>query len=211
MRTFWILLALGLAACSPPDFCSDPALTGQSCLTVEVEGQLDPGVSHVDSLQVDVHFYLPNNSAPANDFLDRVTIANTADGGAASGLPVAFPIVLPVGADPSGFIYNSVTVLARFEGVDVGLGHASFRFPGHAHSGMKVSLAPAHSPSHPNDCFDGMEDNGETDVDCGGPDCPACTLGQKCSSQSDCAGTCTAVGCGLVCSGYPEVCGGGSS
>lgn len=35
-------------------------------------------------------------------------------------------------------------------------------------------------------CMDGMKDNQETDVDCGGGTCDACGLGKNCSQDSDC-------------------------
>ncbi|HTQ04098.1 MAG TPA: hypothetical protein VMI54_09580 [Polyangiaceae bacterium] len=52
-------------------------------------------------------------------------------------------------------------------------------------------------------CSNGVldADTGETDVDCGGPDCHGCTLGGQCNVQSDCsegqclAGYCQTPGC----------------
>jgi hypothetical protein len=42
----------------------------------------------------------------------------------------------------------------------------------------------------PATCLNGMQDGGETDVDCGGP-CPTCTNGLKCLANSDCtSGAC---------------------
>jgi hypothetical protein len=38
----------------------------------------------------------------------------------------------------------------------------------------------------PNQCHDGIQDGGETDVDCGGP-CSGCAVGQKCEVDGDCA------------------------
>jgi hypothetical protein len=35
-------------------------------------------------------------------------------------------------------------------------------------------------------CNDGEQNQGETDVDCGGPNCPPCEAGQACSMDSDC-------------------------
>ena len=36
-------------------------------------------------------------------------------------------------------------------------------------------------------CNDGIQNQGETDVDCGGPNCPGmCNPGQNCSGSSDC-------------------------
>jgi hypothetical protein len=50
-------------------------------------------------------------------------------------------------------------------------------------------------------CSDGVKNQDETDVDCGGAHCPACVGGQHCNTMSDCdsldcnAGTCTAATC----------------
>ncbi len=45
-------------------------------------------------------------------------------------------------------------------------------------------------------CMDKLVDGAETDVDCGGMDCPKCATGKKCAVGSDCAsGACT----GMVC------------
>jgi hypothetical protein len=36
-------------------------------------------------------------------------------------------------------------------------------------------------------CSDGMQNQGETDIDCGGPNCPgACGIGQSCTINGDC-------------------------
>jgi len=39
-------------------------------------------------------------------------------------------------------------------------------------------------------CTDKVKNGNETDIDCGGPTCPACPLGKKCVKQDDCAGIC---------------------
>jgi hypothetical protein len=45
-------------------------------------------------------------------------------------------------------------------------------------------------------CVDGLENNTETDVDCGGPDCPACDDELKCDLATDCASqVCTDQAC----------------
>ena len=36
-------------------------------------------------------------------------------------------------------------------------------------------------------CADGIKNGGETDVDCGGPDCPPCVTGKNCLQDNDCA------------------------
>jgi hypothetical protein len=45
-------------------------------------------------------------------------------------------------------------------------------------------------------CSDGTKDGAETDVDCGGPSCPRCADGKKCSVTTDCtAGNCASGVC----------------
>jgi len=60
----------------------------------------------------------------------------------------------------------------------------------------------------PDPCGDGLQNGGETDVDCGGPDCDPCGEGQSCTIDSDCAGgTCCSGACcaaGLSC--FEEAC-----
>ena len=47
-------------------------------------------------------------------------------------------------------------------------------------------------------CADGLRNGSETDIDCGGSDCPKCVIGKACHADQDCAyGTCT----GGVCQG----------
>ena len=50
-------------------------------------------------------------------------------------------------------------------------------------------------------CEDGVQNGGETDVDCGGPECAVCEEGEACEANEDCAsgaceeGTCRAASC----------------
>ncbi|MFB6263489.1 MAG: fibrinogen-like YCDxxxxGGGW domain-containing protein, partial [Bradymonadaceae bacterium] len=47
-------------------------------------------------------------------------------------------------------------------------------------------------------CNDGQTNGNETDVDCGGPDCPACKVAKTCSSDADCrSGICNGSTCGV--------------
>jgi hypothetical protein len=51
-------------------------------------------------------------------------------------------------------------------------------------------VCPTGCPSQPPSCTDMIANNGETDVDCGGtqtPACPRCALGKKCVVDGDCA------------------------
>jgi hypothetical protein len=36
-------------------------------------------------------------------------------------------------------------------------------------------------------CEDGIQNGGEADVDCGGPECPRCAVGRTCRTRDDCA------------------------
>jgi hypothetical protein len=58
-------------------------------------------------------------------------------------------------------------------------------------------------------CSDGIKNGAETDVDCGGPDCPPCATGKACQSASDCAsGMCSGGVCVVkTCADYPGQCG----
>jgi hypothetical protein len=51
----------------------------------------------------------------------------------------------------------------------------------------------AHAPAS---CSNSVSDPGETDVDCGGPNCPQCAAGKNCSVASDClSGVCSSGVC----------------
>jgi hypothetical protein len=39
----------------------------------------------------------------------------------------------------------------------------------------------------PSSCMNGVKDGDETDVDCGGGECPPCDVGKKCRQNTDCA------------------------
>lgn len=59
--------------------------------------------------------------------------------------------------------------------------------------GHKLILKDGVGSACPDDCTDGVQNGTETDIDCGGPTCAACTPGQGCSGPSDCTS--------LVCTG----------
>jgi hypothetical protein len=63
---------------------------------------------------------------------------------------------------------------------------------------VDVSVPPPPPPPAPT-CIDGLKNGNETDVDCGGRDCPACAVDASCKVMSDCVsqacnylGTCVA-------------------
>jgi hypothetical protein len=61
---------------------------------------------------------------------------------------------------------------------------------GHGTGGELQADLGAPSPDltihFPGNCSDGKKDDQETDVDCGGPDCPPCTDDRRCATASDC-------------------------
>ena len=54
----------------------------------------------------------------------------------------------------------------------------------HRHKKHKHKKKPG--PPGPT-CTDGIKNGSETDVDCGGPDCPPCPTGRLCADNTDCA------------------------
>jgi hypothetical protein len=151
----------------PLDECTD-APAGRACITLHLLGD----VAAIDTLQVDAKFEL------AGTDVDRRTTSHHS-GGAVTP-PIALGVVLTANAGPS----VSLTVLASANGAPVALGTVSVTHlaPGQ-HDSEAVGLVAAAQSR----CFDHVKDGSERDVDCGGPDCPACTIGQQCLGSDDCA------------------------
>jgi hypothetical protein len=53
-------------------------------------------------------------------------------------------------------------------------------------SATPVPPGPPPPAEIPATCRDGVKNGSESDVDCGGPDCPRCTTGKRCNSRADC-------------------------
>jgi hypothetical protein len=49
-----------------------------------------------------------------------------------------------------------------------------------------ICPSATHTCSAPG-CSDGLRNGSETDIDCGGPTCPACAIGKSCAAHRDCA------------------------
>ena len=65
-------------------------------------------------------------------------------------------------------------------------------------SGVKDVVASPDAP--PASCTDGQKNAAESDVDCGGADCPKCSDGKACGSASDCTtGVCQGGRCKALC------------
>ncbi len=68
-----------------------------------------------------------------------------------------------------------------------------------------VTLPPPLPPALPATCSDGIQNGSETAIDCGGPACPRCGVGQPCGGPTDCStalcvnGVCAACGIGVAC------------
>jgi hypothetical protein len=77
-------------------------------------------------------------------------------------------------------------------------------------SGVREEPAPD-SPAPPT-CDDGLQNGGESDLDCGGADCNACTNGAVCGDDRDCeSGNCVPAPCegeSCVSKCQPPPCGG---
>jgi hypothetical protein len=66
------------------------------------------------------------------------------------------------------------------------------------------SPPPPKVPEPAPSCIDGMKNGRETGVDCGGPECPRCAVGQGCQTRDDCAGAfCTGHKC-QACTSSPQ-------
>ncbi len=75
-------------------------------------------------------------------------------------------------------------------------------------AGQACSSSGTCAPAH---CFNGVKDGDETDVDCGGPSCASCAVGNACTTSSDCSPTTSdncidGVCCGRTCFGDCRSC-----
>lgn len=62
-----------------------------------------------------------------------------------------------------------------------------------------VSTAVSNMLSVAQTCSDSVKNNGESDVDCGGPLCSACNVGKACDKNGDCASNfCDNSVCGML-------------
>ncbi len=177
-------LLLFAAGCTADDLCGGSE-NPYTCITVKVTGSTD---RPFDRLQVDSTY-----SDGTSTVTHRSIIANTADGGVATSTPVEFPIFFTnANVDPKSYGGHLVIVAYDTLGA-VGIGTAG---PGdypsdyptlnrgdHGHA--TVALSPV--TKDPNNCFH--------PITCGGSSgsCPACTLGQACSSYT---GSCADSHCG---------------
>ena len=210
-RGLWALaslasLALGILGCTPSDQCGD-APDGAVCVTVHLTGAIDVD-AHITSLQVDSQFTNGNVTSGAARTRRRLVTPQDTDAGTPS-LPIAFAVIFesPAVIDES----SRIIVLARDGVTAVGVGSAQPTTdftPLKPNTHLQVNLAL--SPAKDNPCFDMVKATGNTtDLNCGGPNCPACGIGQKCNGNTDCGDltrtlSCQSVsGSGLLCSAVP--------
>lgn len=154
------------------DLCQS-APAGRQCVTLHLHGN----VAAMDSVQVDSTFTL------GTDEVTRRVIAHGPATGATP--PVAVGVILTLNAGDS--VRFLAVGLSSGKAVAIGSGSVEGLELG-MHAQVDITVTPASASR----CFDGILDVSETDVDCGGSDCPACLFGQVCIVPSDCAdSTCT--------------------
>jgi hypothetical protein len=201
---WWLAIAL-LAGCSDEDLCNDPQIAGLTCISLKVNGSVDN--DFVDEMQVDTA-YSPSASVDATVATHRQSIrVDPSEDLGQSKLPVSFPVIFLSTSDQFTDFTARIVVVAKFEGRPVGIGQLYFGSDGISSSGITpkthvkrtLTLAKASGST----CFDGVQSSGdnETDVDCGGRLCQACTkscasasgLGCQCMVDSDCVTPLTCV------------------
>jgi hypothetical protein len=191
------ILLLSVAGCAP-DLCDFPELKSDTCITVHLAGTLAPAEKSFDALQVDVIY---NQSS--DNFARRLTPQRLMPGTMPATLPAVFGVVYPTGVVPTNT--GHIAVLATSGGRPVGyvakaLSTPAIKVGEHAH--LTLELADP-SKSH---CFDGIEQFDESDVDCGGDDCPLCASGKKCEAFSNGTRDCASGVCMNAVSGGQDRC-----
>ncbi len=94
----------------------------------------------------------------------------------------------------AGNCYNNTGVCSPPDGVAPGF-CVECNADGYCPAGKVCVLNGAHI-CVPTECTDGVENGAETDIDCGGPVCANCLVGQDCMSADDCqSGVCSGALC----------------
>jgi hypothetical protein len=192
-RALLVLLAL-CAGCNKDDLCGDTVPMDVVCFTVHVGGSVDPG--DIAQLQVDAKYQELSGTSSSGTTIARRTLVGVdprdSDMGTA-GLPISFPLVFQLPAQPN---FNSKVVVVALDsrgnklGVGVGkLGVGSLGLDA-PKPGTKNSVDVKLTQASNSDCFKpsiiGSAITDKTDIDCGGDSCPACIQNRRCSSSSDC-------------------------
>jgi hypothetical protein len=164
----WIALALVGCTGSINNEC-DGQPAGQICVTVHLTGS---SMLSIDQVQIDSTFHL------GNQIVTRRSLSAPVDGMAHSP-PLAAGVLLPANA----YDHLTLVVVAKLKGQPVAFVRDSY---GAITAGMDVSTTMALDSPGPSLCFDGVQEETEAYVDCGGTNCPACALGSPCNSTSDC-------------------------
>jgi hypothetical protein len=149
------------------DLCQS-APAGRSCVTLHLHGD----VGLLDAVEVDSTFELGQSQ------VTRRVISHGPATGATP--PIAVGVVLSL--DAGDYIHFVVTGMRLGKPAAIGTTYASSVKLGD-HASTDVQLDGAASSR----CFDNFLDGNERDVDCGGGECPACVVGQKCLTPDDCA------------------------
>jgi hypothetical protein len=95
----------------------------------------------------------------------------------------------PTASSPTGFTTTAASTSAGTDGTDTTDGTDSDRTTGDTDpTGHETETmgGTTMAPVLPT-CDDGEQNQDESDVDCGGPNCPPCAAGSMCADDSDCA------------------------
>jgi len=186
----WLLLAALWCGCSnSEDLCSDPQLTGLTCMTVKVIGTVDGDL--IDQMVVDTA-YSPSASVDAKAATHRQVIrVDASQDLGMSKLPVSFPLVFLNPTDTFTDFNSRLVIVAEWEGTAVGIGQIFFgdSFSSNSinpksHTKQTLDLTKASDSL----CFDHVKSGPpmETDIDCGGKLCLACGRHAQCMNDTDC-------------------------
>jgi hypothetical protein len=195
----WLVVCVLAAGCASEDLCSDPQFKGRACFTVELSGSIDQtpfdSARTLDEVQVDSTYFTDARGA---ELIARTSAAINRAAMPSGGvhLPVSFFVAYPGSAIDNLDIKEDAQLIfvVRSHGTPLGIvvlkQQVSFRTiegtiadTADQHGHFSLSLSPASQSS----CFNHVRDGMESDVDCGGGDCPACDHGQRCSTGTpDC-------------------------
>jgi hypothetical protein len=197
MTRVWLMaLALLVAGCTGSDLCGD-APDGAVCATVHLTGKIDPE-AQITSLQVDSLYADGSFASSPRRTRRRIVTPQIIDDGGLPSLPIAFTVFFE---SPAVVDLNARIIVAALDGTRaVGVGSAIVttqfsKIAPNTHLQVNISLEAATGSA----CFDGLLGTGlKTDTNCGGANCPACGIGQKCSSNTDCADPTRIISCQFV-------------
>jgi hypothetical protein len=184
----WLCVLLLVSGCDGADLCAYPELKMDTCATIHLNGTLNAGVKDFDQIVADVTYSLAGSSQARRISPTRLGMATMP-----ATLPAAFGIVYPTAAKVESSS-STVKVQLLKNGTVVGYNRAVWResLAPTLHGHLSVEIRPAVLSDPDNgDCFNGLKDSSESDIDCGDTQCPLCAAGAKCFDGRPCAsGSC---------------------